>query len=98
MKKFGFGLILLAAVGLFFNISNGTLVRAESSEQQVARRITPSEVQDLLNKGKAILVDVRTEAAYRAGHIKGAWLIPASEIASRVDELPRDKLIATYCA
>ncbi len=98
MKMLGFGLILLAAISLFFSVSNGTLVRAESAKQHEARRITPSEVQNLLNKGEAILVDVRTEAAYRAGHIKGAWLIPASEIGSRIDELPRDKLIATYCA
>lgn len=97
MKNFGVGLILLAAIGLYFSVSNSPLVKAESSVQE-ARRITPAEVQELLDKGEVILVDVRTEAAYRAGHIKGAWLIPAAEIASRVDELPRDKLIATYCA
>jgi rhodanese-related sulfurtransferase len=62
------------------------------------RRITPEEVRQVLKDGKAILVDVRNETAYRAGHIKGAILIPVDEIGGRVAELPKDKLIVTYCA
>lgn len=62
------------------------------------RRITPAELRDALEKDKAIVVDVRTEAPFKAGHIKGARLIPAGEIASHVGKLPKDKLIVTYCA
>ena len=63
-----------------------------------ARRISPQELLQLVKKGQAIVVDVRSEEAYKAGHIKGAWLIPAADIANRADELPRNKLIATYCS
>jgi 3-mercaptopyruvate sulfurtransferase SseA len=63
-----------------------------------ARRVTPQELRQLFKKGQAIVVDVRTEEAYKAGHIKGAWLIPAADIGNRADELPRNKLIATYCS
>jgi len=62
------------------------------------RRVTVTELREALKSGKAILVDVRTERAYRAGHIKGAILIPVDEIGRRIDELPKNKLIATYCA
>jgi 3-mercaptopyruvate sulfurtransferase SseA len=62
------------------------------------RRITPDELREALKKGKAVLIDVRGEESYKAGHIKGARLIPASEIGSRLNELPKDKLIATYCS
>lgn len=62
------------------------------------RRITVTQLREALKNGKAILVDVRTERAYRAGHIKGAILIPVDEIGRRIDELPKNKLIATYCA
>ncbi len=62
------------------------------------RRITPAELQAALEKGEAIVVDVRSSAAFQQGHIKGARLIPAEQIASRAGELPRDKTIVTYCA
>ena len=63
-----------------------------------APRIKPEEVRELLKKNKAVLVDVRGSNAYKAGHIKGALNIPYSEIADRVGELPRDKMIVTYCS
>jgi rhodanese-related sulfurtransferase len=59
-------------------------------------RITPAEAQALLEKGTAIIVDVRGEESYRIGHIKGALWMP--DIASRTKELPRDKTIITYCS
>jgi Rhodanese-like domain len=62
------------------------------------RRIKPEEVRDLLKQGKAILVDVRGAASYKAGHIKGALSIPYAEILDRAKELPRDKMIITYCS
>jgi predicted sulfurtransferase len=62
------------------------------------QRITPEEVREALKKGKAILIDVRNEASYKAGHIKGAHSIPLSELESRVKELPRKKMIITYCS
>lgn len=62
------------------------------------RRITTAELQALMNKGQAVVVDVRGEPAYKAGHIKGAKLIPTNEFIGRINELPRDKMIVTYCA
>ena len=63
-----------------------------------ARRITPAELKAALASNSAVLFDVRAEAAYKDGHIKGARLIPWNEIADRLDELPRDKTIVTYCS
>jgi 3-mercaptopyruvate sulfurtransferase SseA len=63
-----------------------------------ARRITPSDVREELDKHKAVLVDVRGEDQYKEGHIKGALSIPWGELLSRLDELPSDKLIVTYCS
>jgi hypothetical protein len=63
-----------------------------------AARITPAEVKNELARNNAFIVDVRGEAAYAAGHIKGAILIPATEIAEHTDKLPRNKLIITYCS
>ena len=62
------------------------------------RRITTVELQDLISKGQAYVVDVRNDAAYNLGHIRGAKLIPNTEIGTRIKELPRDKTIVTYCS
>jgi hypothetical protein len=63
-----------------------------------ARRITATELNDLLAKNEAVVIDVRNEASYNAGHIRGAKLIPEAEVANRVNELPRNQLVVTYCS
>lgn len=62
------------------------------------RRITPAELKEEIAKQDVVIVDVRGEAAYKAGHIKSSILIPSTEILAHVDELPRDKMIVTYCS
>ena len=62
------------------------------------RRVTVAELREGLDKGTAVAVDVRSDDQYKAGHIKGAIHIPLPEIASRSGELPRDKMIVTYCS
>ncbi|HEX2271927.1 MAG TPA: rhodanese-like domain-containing protein [Pyrinomonadaceae bacterium] len=61
-------------------------------------RVTTAELEKLLKEGKAVVVDVRNKAMYDVGHIRGAKLIPLGEVGARADELPRDKMIVTYCS
>jgi len=63
-----------------------------------ARRVTTTELENMLKNGEAIVVDVRNQASYDVGHIPGSRLIPAGEILNHVNELPRDKMIVTYCS
>jgi hypothetical protein len=62
-----------------------------------ARRISAEEVRQALAKGKAVLVDVRSKDSYDASHAQGAVSIPLAEIESRAGELPKNKLVVTYC-
>ena len=62
------------------------------------RRISPAELREALQKGEAVLIDVRNEESYNAGHIKGALLIPVSDVGARIKDVPKDKFIATYCS
>ena len=48
-------------------------------------------------RGDAILIDVRPEAEYQAGHIDGARSIPIAELDRRLAELPVDREIVAYC-
>lgn len=63
-----------------------------------ARRITIPELEALMKNNEVFLVDVRTQAAYDTGHIPGSKLIPSGEILNHINELPRDKMIVTYCS
>jgi 3-mercaptopyruvate sulfurtransferase SseA len=62
------------------------------------RRVAVAELKDLLARNEAVVIDVRNEEAYKVAHIKGAKLIPEAEVAKRSNELPKDKLIVTYCS
>jgi len=65
--------------------------------QESARRISATEARQALAKGQAVLVDVRPKESYDASHAQGAISIPLSDIGSRAGELPKDKLVITYC-
>src|SRR5438876_9941220 len=60
-------------------------------------------VKKNLQAGKAIIVDVREQSEWDAGHLKGAVLLPQSKlkVESQVGEmlkaLPKDKIIYTHC-
>jgi predicted sulfurtransferase len=62
-----------------------------------APRIEGSEVKKLVDKGEAVVVDVRDKEAWDMRHVEGALHIPLDQLAQRLKELPKDKLIAAYC-
>jgi rhodanese-related sulfurtransferase len=55
------------------------------------------ELRQRLNRGDVVLVDVRPEEEFRAGHIEGARSIPLEELEERLAELPPDAAIVAYC-
>ncbi|MDI6886236.1 MAG: rhodanese-like domain-containing protein, partial [archaeon] len=55
-----------------------------------AKRLSDSESEDL------IFLDVRTEEEYNSAHIKGALLIPISELSNRTEELNTSTKIVVY--
>jgi rhodanese-related sulfurtransferase len=73
-------------------------VVAGQAQGDGVRRITPAEARQAVETGKAVIVDVRGEDSYNASHIKGARWIPLNDIGSRAGELPRNKMIITYCS
>lgn len=44
-----------------------------------------------------VVLDVRPESEYRAGHIPGARSIPVNDLAGRLGELPPGKDVVAYC-
>ena len=44
------------------------------------------------------ILDVREPSEHAAGAIEGSRLVPLAQLGSRLDELPKDRPIAAYCA
>lgn len=62
--------------------------------------ITGEEAKRIMDSGVPhIILDVRSEAEYRTGHIEGAILIPHTEIDQKAPSMLPDKdaLILVYC-
>jgi rhodanese-related sulfurtransferase len=79
--------------------SKTTAAPAESTAPvDDVKRISIADARAALDAGQAVMIDVRTEPAFKAGHIKGSKLIPANEIGTRSGELPKDKTIILYCS
>jgi 3-mercaptopyruvate sulfurtransferase SseA len=105
-SKFYFALIVLGAV--IFAACNASDNATKTKPAQLpgsdtvyadgARRITADELDAMMKNGQAVVIDVRNQASFDAGHIPGSKLIPASEILNHLNELPRDKMIVTYCS
>ena len=59
--------------------------------------VTPRELAQRLAGGEIILLDVRPEQEFAAGHIAGAQSMPIAQIKARLDELPRNREYVAYC-
>ena len=105
-STFYFALIVIVAVALAAcnavdktaSTKPAALPGSDTVYADGARRITADELDTMVKNGQAVVIDVRTQAAYDVGHIPGAKLIPAGEILNHLNELPRDKTIITYCS
>ncbi len=60
-------------------------------------RVSVAEAKQAYDSQSALIVDVRDSGSYAAGHVAGALNIPLDQIENRLDELPKDRWIITYC-
>ena len=94
MKK----LLFLALFIIFFVLLLCACTTGGAAAQY--EQITPERARELMDSESGyVILDVRTEEEYAAGHIPGAILIPDNEIEEGAKEKLRDKkqLILVYC-
>jgi rhodanese-related sulfurtransferase len=73
------------------------LVHEYLGEDEI-EELTKEELwQRLQRKDRLVVLDVRPEEEYDAGHIPGATSIPLDELKRRIRELPKSKRIVAYC-
>jgi len=92
---------LLASVGVRvrgFLEGGMTAWRTDGRPVRRIELIDPSELMRRVEGPAApVVLDVRAAGEYAAEHIPGSLHIPYGDIAQRLDELPRDRPIATIC-
>ncbi len=64
------------------------------------KRLSPLEAVRLINDRAALVLDVRTVADYKRGHILNALNLPQTKLHERMNELGKDlaRPIVVYCA
>ena len=60
------------------------------------KQVAVTKVRELVENG-ALIIDVREEDEYEAGHLINAVNIPLSELRERTDEIPKDKPVYLHC-
>jgi rhodanese-related sulfurtransferase len=55
------------------------------------KRASPQEVVQMINRGKTVLVDVRSAEEFAASHLRDAKNIPLADFAKRIGELDKSK-------
>ena len=66
-------------------------------ERDGIEQVSADELEQRLARGEVVVLDVRPESEYRAGHIAGARSAPISALASLAPKLPRRREVIAYC-
>lgn len=83
-------LVLIAAL-------SGCITTTKPPEKTQYIDITVQQAKEMIDSGDVLILDVRTQEEYDAGHIRNSTLIPVQVLDKRWNELPRDKKILVYC-
>ena len=94
MKTMILMLLLLVLLMIGFTVSSN------AAQENAYRQITMTEAVEMMEKEENyIILNVRTEQEFAAGHIPGAVLLPNETIGTK--EIPqlsdKDQLIMVYC-
>jgi rhodanese-related sulfurtransferase/DNA-binding MarR family transcriptional regulator len=66
-------------------------------DRDALEAVDATELMERLSKGNVVVLDVRPEVEYRAGHIPGALSVPVDTLEAALQTLPRDRKIVAYC-
>jgi rhodanese-related sulfurtransferase len=75
----------------------GVLADEYLGEREEVEELTASELVERLERGSVVLLDVRPEPEFLAGHIASARSAPLATLDEVVSTLPRRREIVAYC-
>ena len=100
MKNFSFALMTLLFLGTPALASDAVLedyIKNYNYDSRLEMKTSSKTLLDLVEDDKAVLVDIRFKEEQEAWGPSFALKIPLNELPSRLNELPKDKIIVTAC-
>jgi rhodanese-related sulfurtransferase len=73
------------------------VVEAYLENRDALEAVDATELMERLSEEGVIVLDVRPEEEYHAGHIPGAISVPIDALEAALQTLPRDREIVAYC-
>ncbi len=90
-------LLLLPATGLASDSDLESYIKNFDYDARIEMKTNSAKLIDLLEDGKAVLVDIRYKEEQQAWGPNFGLKIPLNELPDRLGELPKDKIIVTAC-
>jgi rhodanese-related sulfurtransferase len=73
------------------------VVESYLKDRDALEAVDASDLMERLIDGSVVVLDVRPEREYRAGHIPGARSVPVDALEAALQTLPKDREIVAYC-
>jgi len=73
------------------------LARDYLGERAEVDQLSAAELRERLDRGEVVVLDVRPEAEYRAGHVAGSLSAPLERLPEIASGLPRRREVVAYC-
>jgi len=73
------------------------LAAAYLGDRSTLDTVTHQELAKRLRDGDVVVLDVRPEPEFQAGHISGAISLPIKEITRRLRTIPKNQQVVAYC-
>jgi len=73
------------------------LVGTYLTDRESLEAVCAEELLRKTREGDVVVLDVRPEEEYRAGHIPGARSVPVERLEAYLQEIPEDREIVAYC-
>ena len=100
MKKLILGVVLISSMvfgGELTPKDFGEYLKKFDLQERSNMKVKLTDMLNMLEEGKAVLIDIRTKDEFEAWSMGFAKNIPLNELPNRLNELPKDKLIITAC-
>ena len=100
MKKPLFTLLVILLLAAAVAACGGGSASEQAAQVDLASLpvdLTVQQVNDIRNNPDVVLIDVREQWEYDAGHIPNVKLIPLGELPNRLNEIPKDKFVVMTC-
>lgn len=86
-----FLLILIAFV------SGGMLIWPLVNQRGAGANLDTLSATRLMNEGNSLVIDIRGNGEFNAGHLPNSKNIPLADIEKRIDEIPAGKKVLVVC-